>query len=78
VQLTVYSRSGCHLCEEMLDRLAALRPELGYGLTVIDIGNDGALEARFGQRVPVLVAEGKEICHYFLDEPALREYVDGA
>jgi hypothetical protein len=39
----------------------------------IDVDADAALEARYGERVPVLTdAEGAEICHYRLDETALQ------
>jgi Glutaredoxin-like domain (DUF836) len=39
----------------------------------IDVDADAALEARYGERVPVLTdAAGAEICHYRLDEAALR------
>jgi len=61
----------------MLDRLSTFQPEFGFHLTVIDIVGDARLEARFGRRVPLLVAGEREICHYFLDEQALRDYLAG-
>ena len=73
MDLTVYGRAYCHLCEEMVQALECLRPELGFRLVVRDVDADEALEQRYGERVPVLVdAQGREICHYFLDESALR------
>ena len=40
----------------------------------VDVDADPALEARYGERVPVLVdPDGAEICHYFLDDAALRQ-----
>lgn len=74
MDLTLYGRSYCHLCEDMLRALERLRPELGFRLVLRDVDSDEALERQYGELVPVLVdAHGREICHYFLDEAALRE-----
>ena len=75
MKLTVYSRLYCHLCEDLLARLEALRPELGFEYEVVDGDEDPALVARYNQLVPVLAAGEQEICHHFLDEPALRHYL---
>jgi hypothetical protein len=46
---------------------------LGVAFEELDVDADPALQARFGDRVPVLTdAAGAEICYYRLDEPALR------
>ncbi len=37
----------------------------------IDVDADAALEARWGTLVPVLLADGQEVCHYRLDTGAL-------
>lgn len=78
--LTLLGRAYCHLCDEMRDALAPLARR--YGATVVehDVDASPALEARFGDLVPVLLlgdAEtGIEVCHYVLDvvraEAALR------
>jgi len=41
----------------------------------VDIDSDPELVARYGHKVPVLVGGDEEICHYFLDEPQLAEYL---
>jgi glutaredoxin len=76
MKLTVYSRLYCHLCEDLLARLEALRAELGFRYEVVDVDEDPALVARYNHLVPVLAAGKHEICHHFLDEPALRHYLD--
>lgn len=72
---TLYSRSYCHLCEDMLDALRAsmARQGLAYTVDVIDVDADPALVARFDTLVPVLYAglDAPELCHYHFDEPAL-------
>lgn len=78
VELELYGHSYCHLCDEMHHRLLLLAAELGFRVRLIDIHDDAALEERFGERVPVLIAAGAEICHYHLDEQALRSYFSGA
>jgi hypothetical protein len=46
---------------------------LGVAFEEFDVDADPALESRYGDRVPVLAdAAGVEICHFRLDEPALR------
>jgi hypothetical protein len=46
---------------------------LGVVFVEFDVDADAALEARYGERVPVLTdAKGAEICHYRLDEAALQ------
>jgi len=73
LELTLYGRTYCHLCEDMARALERLQAELGFRFEVRDVDADAALERRYGERVPVLVdAQGREICHYFLDESALR------
>lgn len=78
ISFVLYSRSWCHLCEDMLAALRALeQPGQAFEIAVIDVDADPALEARFNELVPVLygdVAE-PELCHYFLDEAAVRAYL---
>jgi len=74
-QLTLYSRSYCHLCEDMLRTLESLRPELGFRMTVVDVDSDPVLERRFGELVPVLVHGEQELAHYRLDEAQFRAYL---
>ncbi len=76
-RLTLYSRQYCHLCHDMLAALEALRGELAFELTVLDVDADPALLALYDERVPVLVAADGELCHYFLDEVALRAWLAG-
>ena len=72
-KLTVYTRDGCHLCEDMLNELAQRQIEYSYSLDVIEIDGQPELESLYGSRVPVLVHEGREICQYFLDPVALQQ-----
>ena len=74
-RLTVYVRSGCHLCDAMLAELDTSPQQREYELEVVDILARPDLESRYGSLIPVLCAEGDvEICHYFLDDTALVQY----
>lgn len=73
--LTVYGREYCHLCHDMVAALEALQPQYQFSLEVVDVEEDEALERRYGQLVPVLTANGEEICHYHLDPAALAAYL---
>jgi hypothetical protein len=70
--LTLYGRTWCHLCEDMQAELEPLLAEFGAQLTVIDVDADPALEARYDERVPVLVYDGVELCQYRLDAARVR------
>ena len=74
-ELTLYSREGCHLCEDMQNLLPSYLEEAGLSLNIIYIDNNSDLEQQYGTLVPVLKAGEKEICHYFLDVIALQQYI---
>lgn len=69
--LTVYGRSYCSLCKDMLTALETLRPRYGFRLDWVDIEDQEALEACYGDKVPVLMAGEVELCHYHLDRAKL-------
>ena len=77
IELTLLSRSYCHLCQEMEVALAPLAEEFGASVTVLDVDSDPGLAARYDELVPVLLHGESEICHYFLDEAKTREYLAG-
>jgi glutaredoxin len=73
--LTLYTRPGCHLCEDMLAELAGYQQRHDFLLNVVDVDSDSYLRLRYGERVPVLAAGDQEICHYRLNEALLFEYL---
>lgn len=76
--LTLLSRTYCHLCHDMEAALAPLVQARGITVTVVDVDADPELEARWGELVPVLLHGDTELCHYFLDEARVREYLGAA
>ncbi len=75
MQLILYVRRDCHLCAEMHRELLELGTRPPFAVELVDIDSDVDLVARYGHKVPVLVGGDEEICHYFLDEPQLAEYL---
>jgi thiol-disulfide isomerase/thioredoxin len=79
IAFTLYSRSYCHLCDDLHAALMALQGEgRRFVVDVVDVDADEALVARFDELVPVLFGDPSqpELCHYFLDEAAVRAYAD--
>ena len=78
IRFTLYSRAWCHLCDGMLQALRAMEPPgQAFEIDVIDVDADPVLEARFNELVPVLYGDlaQPELCHYFLNEAAVRGYI---
>jgi glutaredoxin len=77
IALTLYSRPGCHLCEDMkaiLARVTNDRSRGGPSVTIeeIDISTDPVLERRYGLEIPVLLVDGKKAAKYRVAEEDLR------
>ncbi|CAB3794915.1 hypothetical protein LMG28688_04004 [Paraburkholderia caffeinitolerans] len=68
----LYGRAWCHLCEDMRAALEPLAAVAGAHIEMIDVDSDPALQARYDELVPVLVCDGIELCHYWLDEARVR------
>lgn len=75
IELTLISRSYCHLCHDMEVAMAPLLAEFGATLRVLDVDADPVLEAKYDELVPVLLHADKELCHYFLDEAGVRQHL---
>ena len=75
VRWTVYTRAGCSLCEQLMIELADLLGGAASSVTVVDIADDPELEARYGRRIPVLLADDDFVCAYRLDQDRVRAYL---
>lgn len=78
----LYSRSYCHLCDDMLHALQAMPQAAGLPVDVIDVDADDTLLRAYDERVPVLIGvgpdgDGRELCHYFLDPQAVGAFLAG-
>jgi glutaredoxin len=74
MRIVLYSRRGCHLCEQAEDMLAAHAPEIA----VIDVDASADLAREFGTRVPVVELDGRVLIEGRFDEPELLARLAGA
>ena len=73
IEFTVYSRHGCHLCEDLLQQLSALQQTHGFTILEVDVDSRSQLIEQYGSQVPVVLCDGQQICHYFLDQAAILQ-----
>ncbi len=74
--MRIYLRPYCHLCHDLVNQLESWPERQRFELELIDIDQDPTLEERYGSLIPVLTdTDDHEICHYFLDAPALTAYL---
>lgn len=71
------TRDGCGICRRVYERLAELSTEIGFDLSATDVdaaAADGnpALRAEYGDRLPVVLLDGREHSYWDVDEPRLR------
>ena len=68
--VTIYSRQGCHLCDDAHSTLESLREELKFEIEVIDIDEDPEFVKLYSDQVPVIHIDG--IHHDFYKVDPLR------
>ncbi len=77
IALTLYSRPGCHLCDEMKAIVNRVAQSIPLQLEEIDISTSQELEDRYGLEIPVLLVGGKKAAKYRLREEELRRILAG-
>ena len=70
--LTLYSRPGCHLCDEARIALERVRARAPFALREVNIETDDSLLRRYLERIPVVALDGEELFDFFVDEVVLR------
>lgn len=71
-RVTVYSRNGCHLCDEAEQIVAQVCADIGTDWERVDIDTDPALVERFTNEVPVTFVDGKQHDFWRVDPVRLR------
>ena len=71
-RLRLMTRAGCHLCEVAAETLERIAAEAGLRPEVVDVDADPGLQAEFGDRVPVVLLDGREHSFFTVDVPRLR------
>ena len=70
--VTVYSRHGCHLCEDAVKTLEGMREELAFEIEIIYIDGNSELEKLYGNEVPVIHIHGEHHDFYRVDPERFR------
>ena len=74
--IRVYSRPGCHLCEQLVDELLPLiRDRLELQILNIDTHPEWSRE--YGTRIPVVEYDGQFVCQYTLNKSLITEILAG-
>jgi glutaredoxin len=76
--LTLYSRAGCHLCEEAKKYVAPLAARFDARLREVDIDADPVLRARYDEEVPVLFLGPRKVAKYTIKLEQLRRQLEEA
>jgi glutaredoxin len=65
--VTLYGKPGCHLCDDARSAVEAVRSERGFELQEVDISVDAGLQREYGERIPVVAIDGREVFQYVVD-----------
>jgi glutaredoxin len=77
VRVTLYTRPGCHLCDDARDAIIDLRAERPrFELREVNIETDERLHRLYLERIPVVEVAGEEVSELALDLAAVRARLD--
>jgi glutaredoxin len=71
-RLQLMTRAGCHLCDIAAETLTRLAGEAGLVPQLVDVDGDDELRAEYGDRVPVVLLDGREHSYFTVDVDRLR------
>ncbi len=71
-RVTLYSKPGCHLCEEALAVVERVCADSGVAYEVVDITTSTELTSTFGEQIPVTFVDGRQHDFWRVDESRLR------
>jgi glutaredoxin len=74
--ITIYSRTGCHLCEDALKILQSMQSELNFDLEEILIDGSEELEKLYGEKIPVTQIDGKHHDFWRVDPERFRSSLE--
>ena len=70
-RVVLYSKPGCHLCEEMRALVDDVLDGSDVAVREVDVTRDAALFERFRYDIPVLEIDGREVARHRVTEPVL-------
>jgi glutaredoxin len=72
IEVTVFSRSNCHLCEVALEVISEIHKEFQFTITKILIDGDPELEEKYGEQVPVILINNQPHDFFRVDPERFR------
>ncbi len=76
-RLTLLVREGCHLCAAARETVVRLGEEVGEVPVEVDVDTDPEMQAEYGDRVPVVLLDGREHSYFTVDVDRLRRDLRG-
>jgi glutaredoxin len=70
--VTVLTREQCSLCDKAIEAVARISAEFGVGWSSCDVDGDPELRAEYGDRVPVILIDGREHGYWAVEEDRFR------
>ena len=71
-RVVLYSKPGCHLCDDAREVVAAVCAELGESFDEVDITTSEELMRAYGEQIPVTVVDGRQHDFWRVDAARLR------
>jgi len=73
IRIEIYSRPGCHLCDEAKEVIDRVGRRVPFNVSVINIDNDPALQKLYGEQIPVVFINGNKAFKFHVDEAELEK-----
>ncbi len=77
-RVTLYSKPGCHLCDDARAVIEAVCADLGETYDEVDISGSAELMNRYGEEIPVTFVDGRQHDYWRVDATRLRTALAGA
>ncbi len=77
IEVVLYARSGCRLCEEVRGAIELLNRDFDFTLREVDIDSDPALRERYRLAIPVVFLNGEEAARGRIDSERIRRAMEG-
>lgn len=75
VNVEIYSRPGCHLCDVAKETIENVRKRVPFDLRITNVESDPALETAYGQEIPVVMINGQKAFKYRVEEAEFEKKV---
>jgi glutaredoxin len=76
-KVTIYSRTGCHLCEIAIDQIRTVKQDINFDIEIKLIDKDLELEKKYGEQVPVILIDDKIHDYWRVDLTRFTKAIKG-